>query len=106
MWYIIEKIIFSGDQRKHRRFVFLTKRLSPFSKGLDMNDIEIQDFCRKIAKNQSFRYWNAEIFVSPFHSRIEKIVFKRISLFRRKYEITFFTKKKEELVGETFYISL
>ena len=106
MLYIIEKIVFSGDQRKHRRFVFLTKLLSPFSKGLDMNDIEIQDFCRKIAKNQSFRYWNAELCVFFFHPTIEKISFKRISLFRRKYQITFFTKKKEELVGETFYISL
>mgnify|MGYP000898084426 FL=1 len=71
-----------------------------------MNDIEIQDFCHKIAKSQSFRYWKAELFVSPFHSRIENIVFKRISLFRRKYEIVFFSKKKGEIVGETFYISL
>lgn len=105
MWYIIEKIIFSGDQRKHRRFVFLTKLLSPLFKELDMNDIELKDFCRKIAKNQSFRYWNGELDVVLFHRNLMTISFKRISLFRKKYEITFYNKGGK-IVGETFCVSL
>ena len=106
MWYFVEKIVFSQNQRKHRRFVFLTKLLSPLSKELDMNVIELKDFCRKIAKNQSFRYWKAELDVFLFHPNLMTISFKRISLFRRKYQITFFTKKNEEIVGETFCVSL
>lgn len=106
MWYFVEKIVFSQNQRKHRRFVFLTKLLSPLSKELDMNDIELKDFCRKIAKNQSFRYWNAELDVFLFHPIIGEISFKRISLFRKKYEITFYNKNGEEIVGKTFCVSL
>ena len=106
MWYIIEKIIFSGEQRKHRRWMFLMELFSSLYEELNFNDIEVRHFCYNIVENQSFRYRKAELYVSPFHPNLMNISFKRISLFRKKYEITFFTKKKEELVGETFYISL
>ncbi len=86
--------------------MFLMELFSSLYEELSLNDIQIREFCYNIVKNQSFRYWNAELCVFFFHPTIEKISFKRISLFRRKYQITFFTKKKEEIVGETFYISL
>ena len=105
MWYFLQRLFLSRHERKKRRWLFLMELFSSLCQELNFNDIEVRHFCYKIVENQSFRYWKAELDVSSFHRKLLSISFKRVSLFRKKYEITFYNKGRE-IVGETFCVSL
>lgn len=104
MWYFIEKMLFTRTERKRRRSKFLQKLLKSLTGKLKIESFELPFVCKKIADYQSFRYWNSSLEVAPFLSEIDTISFRRVSILKKKYEITLF--KNGDLVGETYTVLL